>query len=834
MKKILIHLTFMLFVFTAAAQPPQGGMPSTMGGGGGSKMNIGRLYGKIVDANTKEPLAYASVTAWAVIGTRDSLMGGMLTEDNGEFNITGLPFGAYKVKVMFVGYKDFMKMARVVPPSNVEQDLGDLALAGDSKVLGTVEVTAEKAGTQLSLEKRVFNVDKNITSTGGTAEDVLKNVPSVTVDMDGSAKLRDRGTTIYVDGKPTVMSLTQIPADQIESVEVISNPSAKYEAATSGGILNIVLKKNRKPGYNGIVSAGAGTQGRYNGMFSLNLREGRFNFTSFYNINASNNPAPGYAYRTNLNPDGSIANYFNQYTDTKFNTNFQIGRIGVDYSINNRNTLTLSGTKVGGKFNINSDQDYEFLNAAKDTLEYGNRLTKPRNTFNNTTLEGQWVKTFAKKDRSLTTLFNYGWGTGSNAAQWTTTGFDANDHALLNYPELVNIAGDNQNQQAVFQMDYVNPLNDSTKLEVGVRTFWSGRDQEYLFSPFDYEKNAYVQDSEFSQNNRITEMINAAYINFSSRLKYQISYQIGLRFEQSNLTGDSKLDDRPDFGYDYPNKGKDILNTLFPSIYIAKKLPNNGELGVNFSRKIQRPNFMQIMPGIQNNDRQNIRIGNPSLQPEFINLAEINYNKIFGKHNWLSTIYTSIETNSIKPLSLPSETDPSVLVTTFVNGQNETLYGLDNTLKLAFGKNMDIMLNANVFNFSVNVDTFSNTGWAGNGKVSLSYRLPASFSVQINGAYEGNRPQPQGDRKGITYADFAVKKSFFNNIANITFNINDVFNTRREVTFLELPQYYQESMRRRDTRFYRISIQIPFGKPDASIFKKRPERQQQEQPDFGN
>lgn len=495
-------------------------------------------------------------------------------------------------------------------------------------------------------------------------------------------------------------------------------------------------------------------------MFSFNVKQGRFNVTTFYNLNASNNPANGYNYRTNFNTDGSVSNYFNQYTNTNFNNNFQIGRIGVDYSLSNRNTLTVSGTKVAGKFNINSSQDYEFLNAAKDTIEYGNRLTQPRNNFNNTTLEAQWLKTFAKKDKSLTTLFNYGWGTGSNVAEWTTTGFDATGRTLQNYPELVNINGDNDNQQAVFQMDFVNPLNDSTKIEIGVRSFWNERNQEYLFSPFDYEQNTYVQDNEFSQNNRITETINAAYVNFSSRWKYQISYQIGLRIEQSNLTGDSKLADGADFGYDYPNKGKDILNTLFPSVYIAKKLANNGELGVNFSRKIQRPNFMQLMPGIQNNDRQNIRIGNPTLQPEFVNLAEINYNKIFGKNNWLSTIYTSVENNSIKPLARPSEDNPSVLVTTFVNGQNEVLYGFDNTLKLAFGKNLDLMLNANVFNFSVNVDTFSNTGWAGNGKVSFNYRLPASFSVQINGAYEGNRPQPQGDRKGITYADFAIKKSF--------------------------------------------------------------------------
>lgn len=829
MKKLFFGLLFLSLLNAVFAQMPTQGT-------GGAKMNIGRLYGKLVDANSKTPIAYASVTAWATIGGRDTMLTGMLTEENGEFNLTGLPFGLCKVKISFLGYQEIVKTARISPPNNVEIDMGDLAMSAESVVLNTVEVTAEKASTQLSLEKRVFNVDKNITSSGGTAEDVLKNVPSVTVDMDGSAKLRDRGTTIYVDGKPTIMSLTQIPADQIESVEVISNPSAKYEASSTGGILNIVLKKNRKPGYNGVVSVGAGTQNRYNGMFNLNLHQDRWNVTSFYNFNSSKNIAPGYTYRTNLNSDGSVANYFNQYTTVNFDNIFQIGRIGVDYSLNNRNTLTLSGTTVGGKFNINTNQDYEFLDTNLDTLEYGNRLTQPRNNFNNTTLEGQWVKTFAKKNKSLTTLFNYGFGTGSNIANWNTTGFDTDGLTLPGYPQLVDISGDSKNQQTVFQMDFVNPINDSSRLEMGVRSFWSGRDQGYFFSNFDYEKNDYVQDNILSQNNLISESINAAYINFSSRWKHQISYQVGLRVEQSNLAVNSRLDDRPDFGYDYPKKGKDLLNVLFPSLYISKKLADGSDVGVNFSRKIQRPNFRQLMPGIQNNDRQNIVIGNPNLQPEFINLAELNYNKIFGTNNWLSTIYTSIETNSLKPLSLPSADDPSVLITTFVNGKNEIKYGFDNTLKLAFGKNMDLTLNANVFNFSVSVDTFTNKGWAGNGKASLSYRLPASFSVQINGAYEGNRPQPQGDRKGITYADFAVKKSFFHNAANLTFNVNDVFNTRREITFLDLAQYTQESMRRRDTRFYRISLQIPFGKPDASIFKKRPERPQQEKemPDYGN
>ena len=829
--KNLLSFALLLLSFSLFAQQPQGG--------NNPQMKIGRLYGKIVDATDKQPVAYASVIVLRSMPNGvDSLIGGALTIENGDFNITGLPMGMFKLKVSFLGNKDLIKQVKISPPNNVEQDLGDLSMATDAKVLSAVEVTAEKASTTMSLEKRVFNVDKNITATGGTAEDVLKNVPSVTVDMDGNAKLRDRGTTIYVDGKPTLMSLTQIPADQIESVEVISNPSAKYEASTTGGILNIVLKKNRKPGYNGVVALGAGTGGRYNGMLNLNANEGKWSVGGFYNINATDAPSTGYVYRTNRLADGTIANYFNQNTTVNFQNVFQIGRLNLDYAINNRNSLSISGTKVGGKFNIMTNQSYEYLDPAKQITSYGTRITTPENNFNNNSIEGQWKKTFAKKDKSLTTLANYSWGNFSNLASWTTTGFDNTGNALTDYPELVSINGANKNQQAVFQMDYVNPVNDSTKIEMGVRSFWSSADQGYFYAPYNYDKKAYIQDNQFSQDNRITQNINAAYVTYSGRLKNQISYQAGVRFEQSNLTGITHLDGTTNFGYDYP-KGtskdfKDLFRSFFPSLYISKKLDPTTEIGVNFSRKIQRPNFRQLMPGIQAADKQNIQIGNPNLQPEFVNLAELNYNKIFGSNNWLASLYLSNETNTLKPLIRPSATDPSVLVTTFVNGTNELMYGLDNTLKFAFGKNFDVMLNANVFNFKVVVDTFTNTGWAGNGKVNLTYRLPSDFSIQVNGAYEGNRPIPQGTRQGIAYMDFAVKKSFFHNAANLTFSINDVFNTRKDIIIYTQPTYIQESMRRRDTRFFKVALQIPFGKMDASMFKKKNNKQQAaDVPDFG-
>ncbi len=798
--KYLLLFSFCLSAVFLFAQKPQGGALGSA--------RIGRVYGKIVDDAAKQAVPYASVTVLRVLpnGGGDTLVGGALSLDNGDFSIGQLPMGMLKVRVRYVGYKEWTKMVKISPPNDLEQDLGDLVLQADAQLLDAVEVRAEKASTQLSLEKRVFNVEKNITTAGGTAEDVLKNVPSVTVDMDGNAKLREKATTIYVDGKPTLMSLTQIPADQIESVEVISNPSAKYEASTTGGILNIVLKKNTKPGYNGVAVLGIGTQNRYNGMLNLNVHQGKWSVSGFYNMNAAKVPTNGYTRRTNFNSDGSILNYFDQDTKVNFENVFQIGRVNVDYAVNNRNTLSLAGTITSGKFNIFPTQNYTYRNAENALLSYGVRQTNPQNTFHNNNIEGQWKKTFAKKEKSLVILGNYAWGDGSNTANWNTTGFDPSGQALPNYPELVQIGGGNTNQQGVFQVDFVNPINDSTKIEMGVRSFWSERDQEYLYNPFVYESNEYVQDNQFSQDNLITESINAAYITYSGQFKHQIRYQAGFRFEQSFLHGTSYLDGGSErFGYDYPKgTGDDLLRSLFPALFIAKKIDATSEIGLNFTRKIQRPNFRQIMPGIQAADKQNYQIGNPQLQPEFVNTAELNYNKIFGAHNWLSTIYASNETNTIKPFIAPSETDPTVLVTTFVNGKNEFTYGMDNTLRLTFGKNLDVMLNANVFNFKVTVDTFTNTGWAMNGKANVTYRLPADFSVQLNGAYEGNRPMPQGNRKGIAYMDFAVKKSFFNNAANITFTISDVFNSRKDIATIVQPAYNQEVMRRRDARYYKL------------------------------
>ena len=824
MKQVLLLILLLLLFTNLHSQPerkPKGG-PS-----------IGRLYGKIFDSASKEPLAYATISVvQKKADGSDNLISGGLSEDNGDFNITSLPMGIYFVKVSYIGYEEKSIDVKISGPNLIEQDLGDIYLSAEAHEIGSVEITAEKSTMSMSLEKKVFNVDKNITATGGTAEDVMKNIPSISVDTDGNAKLRDRDVTVYVDGKPTLMTLNQIPADQVESVEVISNPSAKYEASAMGGILNIVLKQNRKAGYNGMIGLGIGTQDRYNANLNLNMNKGKWNVGGFYSFMTSNSLTSQYVKLQNLTSDGSPDGFYNQNSEVGHEHTFNNGRLNVDHQLDNRNSLSIVATVFRGSFNIPVVQKFESLSASNDITGFGNRTTVSENDFTRNSLETAWKKTYATKNKSLTTFVNYSWGKKTGTSDWTTSNFNKEGVLLEENPQLVKTNDQSLNDQVTFQLDFSNPLSETSKMEMGVRSFYSNRDQYYFFNEYDHNTNAYQIESSFSQDAKITESINAAYFMYSGRMKYSIDYQAGLRFEQSSLKGLSRLDGQGDFGYDYPKgNSKDILRSLFPSLHLGKNLDEATEIGLNFSRKIQRPNFRQIMPGIRSNDQRNIEIGNPALQPEFINLAELSYRKIFGQNNFLTTLYYSNETNTIKPFTSTSTTDPDVLITQFINGDNELKIGLDNTLKLAIGNNADLMVSVNVFKFDVVVNDFSNSGWSSNSKLNFNYKLPSNFSVQLNGTYEGNRPIPQGDRKGNAFCDLAIKKSFLNNKANVVFSITDVFNSRKDITIVELPSYTQESLRRRDSRYFKLTFQMPFGKVDSSFKKneKRPENQEMQE-----
>lgn len=818
MKKLLFSFCIFSQLSFLAQMPGMGGM--------GNMKNmkdpkLGRVYGKVLDAKTNQPVEYASVQVlWF---NKDSLLGGTLVKENGDFAVDGLPsFGQVRVRIKFIGYKDYLQKVYIMPPDKIDQDLGDIKLAADEKVLNEVEVTAEKSAVVLSIDKRTYNVEKDLSVKGGTGVDVMKNIPGLTVDADGNVQLRNQSPTIFVDGRPTTLTLQQIPADQIERVEIITNPSVKYDASATGGILNVVMKKNNKPGYNGMIMAYAGTGDRLGGMANLNIKEGsHWNFSLMYSYNQAFNNTKGYTKRTQLD-SGDITGYFNQNNATRMLNMFNFGRLGIDYNIDNRNTISLNGMIVGGQFKTHDGQEYEILDGNKTRFLYGDRVNDQRASFQNYNGQLLYRRTYPKVGKELTVDANYNYTNSNNGYLFTTETHLDPDTVYFNNAYQKNKGFTNANQY-VFQVDFVNPLSDTRKFETGFKSYYKNS----LSSNSTYNatgENPYTRDSIMSNRYIIDDMINAAYVNYNDKMFWNIGYQAGLRFEQSYYAGNI-ADKNQKFSYSYPSTGDDILKSIFPGIYFSKKLKSNQEVQLNFSRKIQRPNFFQLMPFVMFADKQNYRIGNPKLKPEFRNIAELNYNKIFSKGSYLASGYFRYEEQPITDVAYPSEADPTVLVNTTINGDNSIKYGMEHTFKWTFFKNLDWTLNANVFYIYLKglvVPTepvVKAEGYAYNAKTTISYKFPQQFTLQLNGNYESPRIMLLGYSKPMYSMDISLNKMIGTKwIFNAT--LSDVFNTRVMGTHYETPYYLQDLSRRRESRYFRFTVTYLFGKMDASIFKR--------------
>lgn len=787
--------------------------------------DIARLYGTVINTETKKPLEFASVALYYV--GKDSAIAGVLTNNKGDYSLDNLPFGTFTLKVTMIG---FTKSQQEVALSmqNVEQDLGNIYIAADITQMQEVTIQGKKSNIQMGIDRKIFNVDKNQISQGGTAADVLKNVPSVTIDADGNAKLRNAATQIYIDGRPTSLTIDQIPADQIERVEIITNPSAKFDASTSGGILNLVMKKNTKPGYNGIMTVGGGTGDRYNVLTSLNLKEKKFNIGFTYSLNHSKNyKAKGYTNRTDKIAD-SIIDYYNQSNNTIFENRFQMWRLGFDYYINNRNTITLAHAGVAGKFDIVDNQDFKNLDRNDIVNSYGNRTNGTHNHFNNNTEQITWKRTYPKPGKELFADINYNWLRSGTNVVFTTDNFLANNTPIGNTIIQHNI-GTNKADQFVAQLDYIKPLKkENTKIETGVRSYYKYTSTYLNSTYFDYASRSDISNPYMSSNYSFTEIINAAYLNYQSKWR-KVGYQAGLRFEQSSFVGDPHKDSLTKFSYNYPGTGKDLWKSLFPAVYFSRKYAKDQELQLNYSRKVNRPGFMQMMPFIMFADNKNYTIGNPRLAPEFINLAELNYQKLWKKGNLLSSLYFKGIEQPLTKYSYRAIDDSTKLVSTTINGKSQQVYGMDNTFKYTFFKKLEFTTNVNLFYTVISADfgntPMSNKGFNWTGKANILYKFPKDLSLQVAGNYESPKTIPQGTANAVYFVDASLVKEV-KKFININLTLSDMFNTKRFGSLLDIPgECYQTMSRRRETRFIKISIMVRFGKMDASIFKRKPPTQ---------
>jgi len=868
---LLAFLFFLSMPLTVFAQfPPAGagGRP----GMGGAQANVGRFYGKVIDEATGEPLAYASVQLYGMQfdtvsrKMKQALIAGQLTRLNGEFSLEKLPvFGEFTLKISYLSYatheqKISFALGAGKPnerrPNNesgnmgalgamagaVDKDLGNIKLAASTQLLKEVEVLGEASKVVLALDKKVYRVDKDNVAAGGTAEDALKNVPSLNVDIDGNLTMRNAAPQIFVDGRPTNLSLDQIPADAIDVVEVITNPSAKYDASGGdAGIVNIVLKKERKIGYNGSVRAGLDMRGRANLGGDINAREGKINVFVGGNLNQRRSLSSASTDRANFPLPGQesrpVTNIL-QTNDSENNGFFAMGRAGMDWFINNRNTLSVSGNMHGGEM-----RNTDLLEILTDTFRFGNltgsedalREARSKRNFRNFGSQISYKYLFPKAGKEWTADANVNGSKYQNEGNFFTR--------YLNPPpgdSRQKQTGNGGNEFYTFQTDFVNPLGNGLKMEAGARLAIRNFRSENANFQDSLSDGVFYRVPNFADRYKFNDQVYAGYATFSQSFE-KWGYQLGLRAESSQYTG-VLLDSDSTFNVDFPIQ-------LFPSAFLTYKLNAEDQLQLSFTRRINRPSFFQLIPFPDFSDSLNLSRGNPNLRPEFNNSLELNYQKVFSKgHNLLVSAYFK-HTSNLLTRYLFQEYDPAifrdtVIVSTFQNANFSQAYGMEFTMKNTFWKRIELTTNLNLYNSKVDATNvqaaLENQQFTYFVKENLSLKLPKNYTVQFNASYQsrtafdtggnrggfrGNWGGPTSTAQGYTipvwYVDFSVRKDIWNRKGSITLSVQDIFRSRRMGSFTESEYFSQETWRRRDPQLVRVNFSYRFGKFDVSLFRRK-------------
>jgi outer membrane receptor protein involved in Fe transport len=871
MRKIPVILVLALINYAAFAQNPRGG-----GNRNGNPNLTGSFYGKLIESKSSKPVEYASVQLiqskfdTVTKKRKDIVIAGMLTKANGEFSLENIPvFGQLKLKISAIGFKPYeqavkfdMKMGGAnngdisAMLGGLDKDLGNIKIEIEEKLMENVTVTATRPGLQLGIDRKVFNVDKNLVSTGGTAVDVMRNVPSINVDIDGNVTMRNNTPQIFVDGRPTTMTLDQIPADAIESVEIITNPSAKFDASGgTAGILNLVLKKNRKVGYNGSIRTNLDSRGRVGLGGDINIRQSKINLFLNANFNQRKSISTGTTDRTTY---GSPDIFLHQADRSTMIGNFGFFRTGLDYFVDNRNTISVAGNFVKGTFKpaTTSEMLTDFLTNPK-TSSLAERISNTTGKFQNTGSTLSYKHNFPKSGQELTADLTYNASKNSNINRIKTDSLDMATHDIAKSSSQQQ-NGQGTNKNFVFQTDYSNPINDKSKFEMGLRASVRKVDSRNDFYSFDPSGNpVYLPFLSVKYNS--TDQVYAAYTTYSNQLK-NFGYQLGLRVESSDYTGHLP-DEKQDFHIQFPV-------SLFPSIFLNDKMKHDQELQLNYTRKINRPNFFQLFPFTDFSDSLNISRGNPNLKPEFTNSIEMSYQKTFkNKDNFLASLYYK-NTNDLitRYQAKDSFNSKEILVNTFINASSSYVTGLELVSRNKMTKWWDLTTNLNLYTSKIK------TGIAGQpdqdqfaswfAKVNNTFKLPKNFTLQLSGDYQSKTVLPPGgsgggsgfggDRgrgggfggggmfgqptssQGFVRANYgvdaAIRYEFLKNKqASLSMNINDIFKTRRLDIHSESLYFTQDVFRRRDAQIVRLNFNWRFGKFDAALFKRKNLKNQNDQ-----
>ncbi|RZS93125.1 TonB-dependent receptor domain-containing protein [Aquimarina brevivitae] len=771
-QKTILSLLFSFWCLLLVAQPNNNAV-------------VGTIKGKVMDKNLKQPIPYATIV---INGANDKVISGGITTEEGDFLIADIPGGKYTLNIQFIGYKTFSQPIEITR-KNKDLDIGTINLEETAEALDDVTIVAERTTIEQKIDRKVINVGKDLTTTGGTASEIMQNIPSVNVDQDGNIALRGNpNVQILIDGKPTNISpaqlLRQIPSTSIKSVELITNPSAKYNPEGMSGIINIVLHKNANVGFNGNINIGLNwdQNARFNNSVDLNYRNGKFNIYGNYGANINKNRMGGFVFRADQNYETDLAILDNNKS--------HLFKVGLDYYINDYNTVSfytnqnlfdgLTKGNVALQFNDNPDADFSQI-FVSDSDNLGS------------TYNFDYKRKFKKEGHSLELEVDYNAFESDSEDSFRFTG-----GPTQNYVDLI----DNERKNTTINFDYVNPLTEKTKLELGYEARLRRTDNDYQSTLFDDSDYSYDRD------------IHAVYATYGTTFE-KWSYQVGARLE--NYEVEAIFNNQKIF--------EDQILTVYPSGYLTYTPGEKDTYQLSYSRRVDRPGLNQVNPIREWATPRITSRGNPQLDPQFTNSIEFNYTRRLTGGSITGGVFYRLINDEINQTLIEDPTIEEGQILTFDNFDNNSAYGVEISSNYRPTK---------WWNFNASFDLYGQTqqgvveGIARevdaviyNFRMNNNFKATKNLTFQVFGFYRGEQEGIQFTTKPFYFINTGARYNFLGGKGTASINFNDIFNTMRfrfsgDIPFPQNGRFQGETQ----TVFLGLSYRFGSGK-NRKVARKR-------------
>jgi outer membrane receptor protein involved in Fe transport len=764
----------------------------------------GSVSGIIIEKTSNKPLEFANVIIKSNSDT--SWFDGSVTGNKGEFVFEKLPYGEYRIIYSFIGFDNVETPVFILNSKEPKLNLGKLDITESTASLGGVTVTAERSTFINAIDRKTFNVGQDIMSQTGSVSELLKNVPSVQVDIDGNVSLRGSTNVMFlINGKPSALMganraavLDQIPANSIEKIEIITNPSAKYKPDGTSGIINLVLKKDKNLGLNGLVSANVGNDKRYNGNFSLNYNPGKFNVFGSYSFRQDERLRYNDDYREHFIPDSGTTNYTHVISSDLARPLSHIIQIGGEYKINLHNTFGVTTSYNYRSFNRTANSSNIWQNTDLDTTKYYDRSRIDPEFEKDLELSASYIHSFSKEGHNLTVDYTSSVSDEQEDNHYTNTYYIPNIQPT--YDNTLIKQGDNESQ---FSAEYSNPVSEKIKLEAGYLLERSKADMDFYGEFLDPVSGEWMKDTLKSNQFLYNQTIHVLYGTYEQEIG-KLGILGGLRAEETLMNGNQVTTD---------TVIKNNYFRIYPSLHLTYKLTDLHELQVNYSHRIRRPEGDELNPFPEWADPYNLRVGNPNLKPADVHSFEFGYEYKRKSTTFLSTLYYRYTFNGITDIT--GYINDTVKLTTRENLAKSSSAGLELILSATFGKYATINLSTNTFYNTIDASSLgyssnkSIISWSAN--LSAGINLSKNSVLQITSSYTSEILTPQGKQLPSFVLNTGFKQELFNRKMALIVTVSDVFNSLKSKTIVDTPELYEIITRRRSARIIYAGITYTFG-----------------------